>query len=52
MPVITIFLCYLLLSWAGPKFMKHREPVDLKGVLIAYNFTMVCWSAYMVYEVE
>ncbi|XP_035279740.1 ELOVL fatty acid elongase 8a [Anguilla anguilla] len=50
MPVTVVFLCYLFVLWAGPKFMKHREPVDLKAVLIVYNFTMVCWSAYMFHE--
>ncbi|XP_061097910.1 ELOVL fatty acid elongase 8a [Conger conger] len=50
LPVTFIFLCYLFVLWAGPRFMKHREPVDLKAVLIVYNFTMVCWSAYMVHE--
>lgn len=50
MPVTIVFLCYLFVLWAGPKFMKHREPVDLRAVLIVYNFTMVCWSAYMFYE--
>ncbi|KAL1023129.1 hypothetical protein UPYG_G00036760 [Umbra pygmaea] len=50
MPVAYIFLIYLGLVWAGPKLMKHREPVDLKAVLIVYNFTMVCMSVYMFYE--
>ncbi|XP_036409827.1 ELOVL fatty acid elongase 8a [Megalops cyprinoides] len=49
-PVITIFLTYLVLLWVGPKLMKHREPVNLKAVLIVYNFSMVCLSAYMFYE--
>ncbi|MBN3302382.1 ELOV4 protein, partial [Amia calva] len=49
-PVAAIFLCYLFLVWSGPKFMKSREPVNLRTVLIVYNFTMVCLSAYMFYE--
>ncbi|KAJ8346163.1 hypothetical protein SKAU_G00303560, partial [Synaphobranchus kaupii] len=49
-PVIVIFICYLFLLWSGPKFMKRREPVDLKAVLIVYNFTMVCLSVYMFHE--
>lgn len=31
--------------------MKNREPVDLKVVLIVYNFAMVLLSAYMFHEV-
>ena len=50
-PVTVIFLVYLILVWAGPRLMKHREPVDLKVVLIVYNFAMVGLSAYMFHEV-
>ncbi|KAF3698936.1 Elongation of very long chain fatty acids protein 4 [Channa argus] len=49
-PVTCIFLCYLIIIWAGPKLMAKRQPVNLKGILIVYNFAMVCLSAYMFYE--
>ncbi|XP_070765731.1 ELOVL fatty acid elongase 8b [Enoplosus armatus] len=49
-PVTIIFLVYLCGVWLGPRLMKHRQPVDLKAVLIVYNFAMVCLSAYMFYE--
>ncbi|XP_018608835.2 ELOVL fatty acid elongase 8a [Scleropages formosus] len=49
-PIIGIFILYLLSIWAGPKIMKNREPVNLKGVLIGYNFAMVGLSAYMFHE--
>ncbi|XP_032380724.1 elongation of very long chain fatty acids protein 4 isoform X1 [Etheostoma spectabile] len=49
-PVALIFLTYLFLVWAGPRLMKHREALDLKGVLIVYNFAMVGLSGYMFYE--
>uniref|UniRef100_A0A8C5GVH4 Elongation of very long chain fatty acids protein n=1 Tax=Gouania willdenowi TaxID=441366 RepID=A0A8C5GVH4_GOUWI len=49
-PIISIFLCYLLIIWVGPKLMAKRQPVYLKPVLIVYNFGMVCLSAYMFYE--
>uniref|UniRef100_A0A3Q2Y7Y9 Elongation of very long chain fatty acids protein n=1 Tax=Hippocampus comes TaxID=109280 RepID=A0A3Q2Y7Y9_HIPCM len=49
-PVCWIILCYLFIVWAGPKLMAKKEAVNLKLVLIAYNFTMVCLSAYMFYE--
>ncbi|KAG7235706.1 hypothetical protein INR49_002336 [Caranx melampygus] len=49
-PVSLIFLVNLCVVWAGPRLMKHREPVDLKVVLIVYNFTMVGLSAYMFHE--
>ncbi|XP_012720286.2 ELOVL fatty acid elongase 8b [Fundulus heteroclitus] len=49
-PVSLIFLGYLCVVWAGPGLMKHRQPVDLKVVLIVYNFAMVGLSAYMFHE--
>ncbi|MBN3279029.1 ELOV4 protein, partial [Polyodon spathula] len=49
-PVSVIFLSYLFIVWYGARFMKHREPVNLKAVLIVYNFSLVCLSAYMFYE--
>ncbi|XP_074544698.1 ELOVL fatty acid elongase 8a [Halichoeres trimaculatus] len=50
MPVACIFLCYLFVIWVGPKLMAKRQPVNLRSVLIVYNFAMVCLSAYMFYE--
>lgn len=50
-PISCIFLCYLVVIWVGPKLMAKRQPVNLKPVLIVYNFAMVCLSAYMFYEV-
>lgn len=32
--------------------MARRQPVNLRPVLIVYNFAMVCLSAYMFYEVN
>lgn len=51
-PIICIFLCYLGVVWMGPKLMKHKEPVNLKPVLIVYNFSMVGLSVYMFHEVR
>ncbi|XP_067309138.1 ELOVL fatty acid elongase 8a [Pseudorasbora parva] len=50
LPVSGIFLCYLVILWLGPKLMSYREPVNIKALLIIYNFSMVCLSAYMFYE--
>ncbi|CAN9503326.1 unnamed protein product [Ophioblennius macclurei] len=49
-PISCIFFCYLIIIWVGPKLMATRQPVNLKPVLIVYNFAMVCLSAYMFYE--
>lgn len=50
-PVSLIFLVYLCVVWVGPRLMKHRQPIDLRAILIVYNFAMVGLSAYMFYEV-
>lgn len=50
-PVALIFLLYLCVVWLGPRLMKRRQPVDLRPVLIVYNFAMVGLSAYMFHEV-
>uniref|UniRef100_H3CZC4 Elongation of very long chain fatty acids protein n=1 Tax=Tetraodon nigroviridis TaxID=99883 RepID=H3CZC4_TETNG len=49
-PVALIFLLYLCVVWLGPRLMRHRQPVDLRVVLIVYNFAMVGLSAYMFHE--
>ncbi|XP_028832682.1 ELOVL fatty acid elongase 8a [Denticeps clupeoides] len=49
-PITCIFLCYLIMVWLGPRLMAHRQPVNIKGVLILYNFSMVSLSAYMFHE--
>ncbi|CAL9696345.1 unnamed protein product [Knipowitschia caucasica] len=50
LPVALIFVLYLSVVWAGPKLMKHKQPIELKLVLIVYNFAMVCLSVYMFKE--
>ncbi|XDV27345.1 hypothetical protein PO909_030889, partial [Leuciscus waleckii] len=50
LPVCGIFLCYLVIIRLGPKLMTYRDPVNIKAILIIYNFSMVCLSAYMFYE--
>lgn len=32
--------------------MENRKPLDLKLVLIIYNFSVVALSVYMIYEVS
>ncbi|KTG04426.1 hypothetical protein cypCar_00008664 [Cyprinus carpio] len=49
-PIICIFLCYLGIIWIGPKLMKHKEPMNIKAVLIVYNFANVGLSIYMFHE--
>merc|ERR1712150_306769 len=49
-PIISIFLVYVIVSIQGPKIMEQHKPVNLKNVLIVYNFFLVGMSIYMFHE--
>ena len=47
--VVTIIGVYLLLVTAvGPKWMKHRHPFSLKGLMIVFNFIMAATNCAIV----
>lgn len=48
--VIAIYIYFV--TSLGPRIMENRKPLDLKGVLIFYNFSVVALSVYMIYEVS
>ena len=50
-PILLIWIAYLVLVWIGPKMMKRRTALNLKQILIPYNLAMQVLSAYMCYEV-
>lgn len=46
-----ILLGYVVLAvYVGPRLMAKRKPFQLKEVMIIYNFSMVAFNAYIVYE--
>ncbi|XP_048458078.1 ELOVL fatty acid elongase 8b [Rhincodon typus] len=49
-PIIVTFIVYLLICTYGPKYMRSREPFNLKYVLLVYNFSLVAISAYIFWE--
>uniref|UniRef100_A0A6J0VER6 Elongation of very long chain fatty acids protein n=1 Tax=Pogona vitticeps TaxID=103695 RepID=A0A6J0VER6_9SAUR len=49
-PVILIFILYLIIVAVGPRIMQQRKPVRLKGFLAIYNLSVVLLSVYMFYE--
>ena len=51
LPIVVVFISYLLFVWLGPKFMKNRGPLYLKPLIIPYNFGLTVLSVYMFYEV-
>ncbi|KAE8603121.1 hypothetical protein XENTR_v10014225 [Xenopus tropicalis] len=50
LPTLAISTAYLLVVWLGPKFMKNREPFQLRYLLIAYNFGMVILNFFIFKE--
>lgn len=51
-PTIALCLAYLLMCYLGPKIMAKRAPLDLKPLLVVYNFALVGVSFYIVMEVS
>lgn len=53
LPQTIIIATYIyFVTSLGPRIMENRKPLDLKGVLILYNFGVVALSVYMIYEVS
>lgn len=51
LPTLAISTSYLLILWLGPKYMKNREPFQLRKTLIVYNFSMVFLNFFIFKEV-
>jgi len=51
-PIWTLTFLYILFVFVGPRFMKHRQPLDLKWFLVVYNLGLVGLSVYMFVEVR
>ncbi|XP_055390842.1 very long chain fatty acid elongase 4 isoform X1 [Bubalus kerabau] len=50
LPTLSISTLYLLFVWLGPKWMKDREPFQMRLVLILYNFGMVLLNLFIFRE--
>ncbi|XP_044761387.1 elongation of very long chain fatty acids protein 4-like isoform X3 [Coccinella septempunctata] len=46
-PMLTYIAIYLLIVWAGPRYMKNRPPFKLNWLLLPYNFCMAALNAYI-----
>jgi len=49
--VILAVILYLLMVIFGPRIMAKRQPFQLRGILIGYNFLSVILSVWMMWEV-
>jgi len=48
---LTITLCYLLIVWLTPRYMKNHTAYNLKNVLIIYNIIMIITNLFVIIEV-
>lgn len=52
-PLFLIIAAYLVFClYAGPRYMKNRNPFQLKNAIIVYNAIQVVLSAVIVHEVS
>lgn len=52
-PTLTMTAGYLyFVKIAGPRWMKDRQPFDLRNFMIIYNFALVLASGIMFIEVS
>ncbi|XP_076075633.1 very long chain fatty acid elongase 4-like isoform X2 [Mytilus galloprovincialis] len=49
-PIMILFVSYIFLVLVSPRVMKYVQPLNLKAVLIPYNFILVGLSIYMFLE--
>ncbi len=51
-PMTFILLGYVIfVLYVGPRYMASRKPFHLNTAMIVYNFSMVAFNTYIVYEV-
>jgi len=51
-PMLLVFAAYLMFVYVGPRLMANRQPLNMRALIIFYNFAMVALSAYMCAEVR
>ena len=52
-PSLILTIAYIVLvEYALPKYMEHREAYSLRKTMIVYNFAMVALSGYIFFEVR
>jgi len=49
-PQMALCLAYVVLVYAGMRFMKTRSPVEIRSLMVAYNFGMVALNGFIVAE--
>ena len=50
--MLAVVLLYLAFVVIAPRIMENRPPMDLKQLILVYNFVLVIISGYMCFEVS
>jgi len=50
-PSLLVVAAYLVFVVVGPRVMASRPPLNIRSLIVAYNFAMVALSTYMSAEV-
>ncbi|KAF8781552.1 Elongation of very long chain fatty acids like protein [Argiope bruennichi] len=46
-PMITIVTSYVLfVTWIGPTIMKNKKPIEMRKLIIVYNFGLIAFYLY------
>lgn len=48
--IISVYLIFVLK--VGPKFMEKRKPLEMKGIMLAYNLFQVFQNGWLVWLVS
>ncbi|KAJ9576619.1 hypothetical protein L9F63_025485, partial [Diploptera punctata] len=52
-PTLAICLSYAYFSKVlGPRMMENRKPLNIRNILIVYNFVQTIFSSWIFYEVS
>ncbi|XP_065923120.1 very long chain fatty acid elongase 7-like isoform X2 [Magallana gigas] len=49
-PVLTVFVLYLMMVKQGPKMMEQRKPFQVQGPMVLYNLAVMVLSIYITFE--
>lgn len=49
-PALLVVVAYLVFVLVGPRVMSSRPPLNMRSLIVAYNFAMVLLSVYMCAE--
>lgn len=49
-PILSVFVLYLMMVRQGPKMMEQRKPFQVQGAMVLYNLAVMALSVYITFE--